>query len=119
VNAVPAPVRFLLALASAVLTLCLLASAQNVPPPRLPPVTGQPDQDQRELARMQREMAKKANKERQAAIKRDTDKLLELATQLKENVDKSSEDTLSLDVIRKAGEIEKLAHSVKEKMKGN
>jgi len=64
-------------------------------------------------------MAKKAAKERQAAIKRDTDKLLELATELKDNVDKSSENTLSMDVVKKAEEIEKLAKSVKEKMKGN
>jgi hypothetical protein len=34
-------------------------------------------------------------------------------------VDKSSEDTLSLEVVKKAEEIEKLARSVKEKMKGN
>jgi hypothetical protein len=32
-------------------------------------------------------------------------------------VDKSTKDTLSLDVVKKADEIEKLAHSVKEKMK--
>jgi hypothetical protein len=34
-------------------------------------------------------------------------------------VDKSSENTLSMDVVKKAEEIEKLAHSVKEKMKAN
>lgn len=78
------------------------------------------DQDQqRAQTKMEREMAKRAAKERQAAIKRDTDKLLELATQLKDNVDKSSENTLSMDVVKKAEEIEKLAKSVKEKMKGN
>ena len=43
--------------------------------------------------------------------------LLELATQLKDEVDKTSKDTLSLNVIRKAESIEKLAHGVKEKMK--
>jgi hypothetical protein len=32
-------------------------------------------------------------------------------------VDNTSKDTLSLDVIRKAEQIEKLAHSVKQKMK--
>ena len=64
-------------------------------------------------------LAKRANHERQIAIQRDTDKLFELANQLKQNVDKSSENTLSMDVIKKAEEIEKLAHSVKEKMKGN
>jgi hypothetical protein len=32
-------------------------------------------------------------------------------------VDKTSESTLSLNVIKKAEEIERLAHSVKDKMK--
>ena len=63
-------------------------------------------------------MAKKQNLKRQQDLKKDTDKLLELATQLKQYVDKTSENTLSLEVIKKAEEIEKLAHSVKEKMKG-
>ena len=67
---------------------------------------------------MEKEMAKRANLERQADIKRDTDKLLKLATELKESVDKTTESTLSLDVVKRAEEIEKLAHSVKEKMKG-
>jgi len=48
----------------------------------------------------------------------DTEKLLALATDLKTQVDKSTKDTLSVDVIKKADEIEKLAHSVKERMKG-
>lgn len=66
---------------------------------------------------MERDRAKRLNKDRQAAIKRDTDKLLALATELKDYVDKSNEHVLSLDVVRKAEEIEKLAHHVKEKMK--
>lgn len=68
--------------------------------------------------KVKREQEKKMNKDRQEALKRDTDKLLELANQLKEYVDKSNENTLSLDVIKKAGEIEKLAHDVREKMRG-
>jgi murein tripeptide amidase MpaA len=64
-------------------------------------------------------MAKKANQERQVALKKDTDKLLKLATELKEYVDKTNENMLSMDVIKKAEEIEKLAHSVRDKMKGN
>jgi hypothetical protein len=63
-------------------------------------------------------MAKKANLQRQATIKADTDKLLKLAVELKDSVDKSNENLLSLDVLKKAEEIEKLAHSVKDKMKG-
>ncbi len=67
---------------------------------------------------MERGMAKKASQERQADLKRDTDKLLKLATELKQYVDKSNENVLSLDVLKKAEAIEKLARSVKEKMKG-
>ena len=67
---------------------------------------------------MMREMAKKANLERQAALKSDTEKLLKLAEELKTSVDKSSASVLSLEVLKKAEEIEKLARSVKDKMKG-
>lgn len=63
-------------------------------------------------------MEKRANLQRQADIKKDTEKLLELATELKQYVDKSNENTLSLDVVKKAEQIEKLAKQVKEKMKG-
>jgi len=67
---------------------------------------------------MQREMAKRLNKERQASLKKDTDRLFQLATELKQSVDKSNENVMSIDVIRKAEEIEKLAKQVKDKMKG-
>jgi len=70
-------------------------------------------------SRIQKEMEKKANEQRQADLKRDAEKLLKLSTELKEYVDKSNQNLLSLDVIKKAEEIEKLAHSVKTKMKGN
>jgi hypothetical protein len=69
-------------------------------------------------ARISAEMAKKAAKERVVALKHDTDKLLKLSVELKEFVDRSDENVLSLEVIKKAEEIEKLAHSVKDKMKG-
>lgn len=75
------------------------------------------DEDQARV-RLNNEMAKKAAKERVAALKTDTDKLLKLSVELKNFVDKSDENVLSLDVIKKAEEIEKLAKSVKEKMKG-
>ena len=69
--------------------------------------------------RMQKDMAKKANEQRQAELKRDTERLLRLSTELKDYVDKTNEHVLSLEVLKKAEEIEKLAHSVKTKMKGN
>jgi hypothetical protein len=58
-----------------------------------------------------------ANAERKKQISSDSAQLLKLATELKNEVDKTTKDTLSLNVIRKADEIERLAHSVKEKMK--
>jgi len=66
----------------------------------------------------EREMQKKANQQRQAELKRDTEKLLKLSTELKEYVDKTNSNVLSMDVIKKAEEIEKLAHSVRVKMRG-
>jgi hypothetical protein len=51
-------------------------------------------------------------------LKRDSEKLLELATELKQYVDKSGENVLSMDVIKKCDEIEKLSKSVRGKMKG-
>jgi hypothetical protein len=56
--------------------------------------------------------------ERQKRLVADTDKLLALTTALKEQVDESNKDILSVDMIKKAEEIEKLAHSVKERIKG-
>ena len=87
----------------------------------LPPITGQNPRTpaETEIETQQKRAAEKAeNTKRQQDIKKDTDKLLQLATELKQYVDKTNEHTLSLTVIKKADEIEKLAHTVKEKMKG-
>jgi hypothetical protein len=98
------------------------AVAQQVPqPPPPPPHIGDlnPPADEDEArARITRDMEKKAAKARTAALKTDTDRLLKLSVELKEYVDKSDEHVLSLDVIKKAEEIEKLAKSVKDKMRG-
>lgn len=66
---------------------------------------------------IQAQQARSRNNERQKRLVEDTNKLLLLATQLKEDVDKTNKDVLSVEVIRKADEIEKLAHSVKERMR--
>ena len=68
--------------------------------------------------RMQEEQAKRVNDERQKKLVSDTAKLYELAGELKEQVGKSDKNTLSVDVVKKAEEIERLARSVKEKMRG-
>jgi len=95
-----------------------LSPAQTTPPVPgnvNPPLMSDGDEAR---TRLESDLAKKAAKERVAALKSDTDKLLKLSVELKSFVDKSDENVLSLDVIKKADEIEKLAKSVKEKMRG-
>jgi hypothetical protein len=87
-----------------------------------PVLTAPPDANQQmEMREQQQKDASDnyvaANQERKKQISDDSAKLLKLATELKTEVDKTTKDTLSLGVIRKADEIEKLARSVKEKMK--
>jgi hypothetical protein len=95
------------------------------PPPR-PTTILLPDANRPPDANAQMEMREQQNKtqnfaaanaERKKQIADDSTRLLKLASDLKAAVDKTSKDTLSLDIIRKADEIERLAHSVKEKMK--
>ena len=107
-------------LASCVCSPFLVCSAHDssATPATEADITAPTADDDDARARITSDMAKKAAKERIAALKQDTDKLLKLSVELKESVDKSDENVLSLDVIKKAEEIEKLAHSVKEKMKG-
>ncbi len=64
-----------------------------------------------------RERAQKANELLQEEIKRDTAKLFQLSGELKDYVDKSSTGVLSLDAVKKAEQIEKLAHGLKSKIK--
>ena len=52
---------------------------------------------------------------RQQEMARQCADLLKMATDLKAEVEKSNKDQLSLSVVRKANEIEKLAHQVRTK----
>src|SRR5215470_16136792 len=61
--------------------------------------------------KMERAVIVNAIMERQIALRRDTEKLLFLAEELKQNVDKTSPNILSMDIVKKAQEIEKLAKS--------
>jgi hypothetical protein len=106
-----------------VFAFAAVSSTQQPPPRPGPPIippNGRIEEPGPNIPpEVQKEMEKRANQQRQADLKRDTDRLLKLSTELKEYVDKSNENVLSLDVIKKADEIEKLAHSVKTKMRGN
>ena len=94
---------------------------QQSPNPHLPPELNRvPDSNQANdinSQQTQKQSFEAANAERKRQIADDSERLLKLATDLKTEVDKTSKDTLSLNVIRKADAIEKLAQDVKEKMK--
>jgi hypothetical protein len=92
---------------------------QQPSPTGPPPLFGEPNDPRDPLQRQRLEKMEKARQtERQQRLVQDTDKLLDLAKQLKEQVDKSNKDMLSIDVVKKAAEIEKLAKSVKDRMRG-
>ena len=71
----------------------------------------------KEMLDMERKQAERRVFERYDSLKKDTDKLLELATELKQQVDKAGPQTLSLDVIKKTKEIEELSKKIRDKMK--
>jgi hypothetical protein len=104
-------------------TLLQCVSATNPGAPGVPaqvgglPAPGSRDPSDPAVEKLEREAQKQRNLKRQQDIRQDSEKLLELATELKQYVDKTNENIISLDVIRKAEQIEKLAKSVKEKMK--
>jgi hypothetical protein len=56
------------------------------------------------------------NDERQKSLVADTNRLLALATELRKQIAKSNTGELTPEQLRKVAEIEKLAHSVKDKM---
>ena len=66
---------------------------------------------------VQRKQAQAASQQRQLEIKRDTDKMAELTQELNEFLGKNQASLMSVDAIKKAEQIEKLAHNVKSKMK--
>jgi hypothetical protein len=63
------------------------------------------------------QQARTRNNDRQKKMVQDTNRLVSLATDLKEQVGKSAKDTTAGDAAKKAEEIEKLAKSVRDRMK--
>lgn len=66
---------------------------------------------------LEREQSKRLLAQRQTQLRVDTEKLLALAAELKMHVDGTGANVLSMDVIKKAQEIQKLAKSVQDKMR--
>ena len=67
--------------------------------------------------RLQRTQLNRLASERRSELRLDTERLVALTAELKQHVDKTGANILSMDVIKKAQEIQKLAKSVQDKMK--
>ncbi len=92
----------------------------GIPSNQVPSMGRRPDQTDRNesFPGSGEKQARLRNDERQRRLVSDTDKLLTLVTQLHADVAKTDKNVLSLDVVRRAEEIEKLARAVKERMRG-
>jgi hypothetical protein len=66
---------------------------------------------------MEKDQIARAMVQQRAQLRLDTEKLLSLTAELKQQVEKTNANILSMDVIKKAQEIQKLAKSVQDKMK--
>jgi hypothetical protein len=81
---------------------------QMQPDPSYPGQSGDPAMEAKRLNAL--------NAERQKNMVADANKLVKLAAELNEEVNGRSEGQLTADQLRKVAEIEKLAHSIREKM---
>ena len=100
--------------------------AQKSQQPKIPPYMqqgpdalnpNQPPAVDPTRVRMDAERMKAMNDDRYKKLTADVDRLVSLTSELKTDVDKTNKDELSVDVIKKAQEIEKLAHDVQSRMK--
>ncbi len=108
-------------------TRALLAndpSQRNGPPPQIPPPMQLPDASGtgsvENFPPSPRSDPKLLLKEDQKTIRKDVDRLLQLAKDLKQETDKTPEtDVLSVSLVKKAEEIEKLARQIKDRIREN
>jgi hypothetical protein len=97
------------------------AAAQSSEPVGVPQESGTSRRNREEVDPPVPEAASKKAmlEQRQKDIKKDIEKLFDLATQLKAEVEKTdATTTLSLAMVRRAEEVEKLARQIKENAKG-
>jgi peptidoglycan hydrolase CwlO-like protein len=103
--------------AAALSVVIALARGQDPFPPPRQQRPGRSGDDDSNLP--EKPSTKAMLEENQKDIKKNVEKLFDLASQLKEQVEKTdSTTTLSLALVKKAEEIEKLARQIKERAKG-
>jgi hypothetical protein len=82
-----------------------------------PMLSEPPSETDEAKARLEQQQVKLQIDDRQKHLQSDTARLVQLSTELKDEVDKSGKYVTSVEAMRKAEEIEKLAHSVRDRMK--
>jgi hypothetical protein len=104
----------ILAGASSGLAVCLVGAQNPVPPNPRQPAKG-PEEESPTLPNADKKILEDNDKD----MKKKVDRLYQLATELKEEVEKTdSSKVLSLNLMKKAEEIEKLAHDIRNRSKG-
>ncbi len=103
-------------------TRALLADSQRHGPP--PPITQIPDAsgstEGRDSSSPSRTDPKAQLKEEQKKLRNDVDRLLQMAKDLKDESDKTPEtDVLSLSLVKKAEDIEKLARQIRDRIRSS
>jgi hypothetical protein len=84
--------------------------------PQTSPGTGEPNQEPAVGPKAELPPSASPEEIRQAQIEADTKKLYQLSAELRAEVAKTYKESLSLTVLKKAQEIEKLARSLKEEI---
>lgn len=97
----------------------LRAQQSSAPGPPIAPEFGghgpvQPDTVDQQMEEARQKKLKEMRKEQ---LKRDTERMAQLSNEVKDFIDKSDGNVLSLDEIKKMDEIQKLARSIEERMK--
>lgn len=111
--------KFLLLFGTVGASLNLLAKPAIPQIPKVPPPTAPRDPTSEDDAIVNKNSAKAALEENDKDIKKKIEKLYELATALKAEVEKTdSAKVLSFVMIKKAEEIEKLAREIKTRARG-
>ena len=75
------------------------------------------DRDKMQQQQANQDRFEAANAERKKEVSADSERLLKMAADLKEELDKTDKDTLSMDTIHRIDAIEKLVRDMKNKMK--
>ena len=75
------------------------------------------DRDKMQQQQTNENLIETANAQRKKEISADSEKLLKLAADLKDELDKTNKDTLSMSTIHKIDAIDKVVHDLKNKMK--